>query len=743
MSHKEATTVALAEALGQHQIFMKLKARPITTTKEVESPKSVISDPRIVSPASSASASLERRLCDLKKAPRYDQVYSISDADEENLPTAAALTRQLSTKDRESERNGLVSVSVAHPLPSAPARMGLLSGPPSQTSSPRNRILRTVNKDGSKYVRASDNEFQVRRLAAAPGADTISNSGSLPHSDTNPSSGSLPHPLGDGRYGPAGYRHKTRSLFSPGDSPGHPPSFGDSPRSALLELSSEVVVKETSKFIKEFTDIPYSPRNGGKPLSSVYDAFDSVPSIRLAEGRRKSDGHLSSACVMFPPDEYGHSSLHTMPSALMQAQSQGNSLRNSYSEGQFEKNHFGGKYSGLGEAVKNGLILPQQRFVPGQFLKSNPFNPRPQPAKWDDAEKWLVNPGTVRSGSHSQHGYGAVSLGSRQQGKPHSLRSSPGNSESLQHSVEPYESRLMSDDGVVGGTQPFAVDAETKTNGGGQEGLLGDVKQKQSDASVGDVIVARSEDKFADTITVQNTSPNNGRLVIVMKDAATEITPSTSQRDIATPITPVQSFHAAATPPRIHDDPARLNTTPVHSERITASVGVDVTELQNCHQAKLELDQVAAIDTSWTTREEEVEESAKSLRLSVDFKEVKKNVLEARAAAWEEAEQSKYMSRYHREEAKIVAWEAHQKAKAEAEMRKVEVKLERMRSHANEILQNKIASVHMRAENMRAAAAAACGEQAAKTNQWAQRIRSSGRSPSSTLLCCFPGCFSS
>lgn len=126
-----------------------------------------------------------------------------------------------------------------------------------------------------------------------------------------------------------------------------------------------------------------------------------------------------------------------------------------------------------------------------------------------------------------------------------------------------------------------------------------------------------------------------------MKDAATEITPSTSQRDIATQITPVQSFHAAVTPPRLHTGPARLNTTPVHSERRPASVGVDVTELQSCHQAKLELDQAAALDNNWTTREEEVEESAKSLRLSVDFKEVKRNVLEARAAAWEEAEQSK------------------------------------------------------------------------------------------------------
>jgi hypothetical protein len=158
-------------------------------------------------------------------------------------------------------------------------------------------------------------------------------------------------------------------------------------------------------------------------------------------------------------------------------------------------------------------------------------------------------------------------------------------------------------------------------------------------------------DKFADSMTVQSSSLDIGQQITVMKDAATEITPSTSQRDIATQVTPAQSFHSAVTPPRIHNGGlARLNTTPVHSERRPASVGVDVTELKNCHQAKLELDQAATLDTSWTTREEKVEESSKSLRLSVsrsiDFTEVKRNVLQSRAAVWEEAEQSKYMARY-------------------------------------------------------------------------------------------------
>lgn len=108
MSHKESTGVVVVAQAGQQQqqqLITKLKSR---TTKEVESPKSVISDPRIVSAASSASASLERRISDLKKLPRHDRVYSISDAEDDSAPVpsgaslAAVLTRQLSAKVRHS-----------------------------------------------------------------------------------------------------------------------------------------------------------------------------------------------------------------------------------------------------------------------------------------------------------------------------------------------------------------------------------------------------------------------------------------------------------------------------------------------------------------------------------------------------------------------------------------------------------------------------------------------------------------
>lgn len=47
---------------------------------------------------------------------------------------------------------------------------------------------------------------------------------------------------------------------------------------------------------------------------------------------------------------------------------------------------------------------------------------------------------------------------------------------------------------------------------------------------------------------------------------------------------------------------------------------------------------------SWASKEEEDADSSKLLK-NIDLEEVKKNVLETRAVAWEEAEQSKYLAR--------------------------------------------------------------------------------------------------
>ncbi|KAJ7569684.1 hypothetical protein O6H91_01G088700 [Diphasiastrum complanatum] len=228
-----------------------------------------------------------------------------------------------------------------------------------------------------------------------------------------------------------------------------------------------------------------------------------------------------------------------------------------------------------------------------------------------------------------------------------------------------------------------------------------------------------------------------------MKDVSTEVSPPVSRyRDMGTQMTPLSSSGPSkCTTPISNISPARHNT-PAKQTVSSAQANLELLELQSCQlMAKLEhrdqsnfngLDR--STSNTWSTREEEEEESSKSLRY-VDLTEIRKSVIEARAAAWEEAEQAKSTSRYKREESKVQAWENHQKAKAEAEMRKLEVKLEKMRSHQTEKIMNKLAAAHRHAENMRAAAQAEQAEQLAKSKERANQMRISGHVPTPFCAC--------
>lgn len=245
-------------------------------------------------------------------------------------------------------------------------------------------------------------------------------------------------------------------------------------------------------------------------------------------------------------------------------------------------------------------------------------------------------------------------------------------------------------------------------------------------------------------------------LSISMKDAATEISPTVSRRDMATQITPLASSRTSrCTTPQQCNSPARHNT-PARSDSGNGSNStLDVLELPTFHLTKLEIgngdinyshnckhpDQVFTpnpgkkqINSSWRTREEEEEESSNCLRY-FESGDWRKNIVEARATAWEEAERAKCLARFKREEAKITAWENHQKAKAEAELRKLEVKLEKVRSQTTEKIMNKVATAHKKAEDMRAAIAVQQAEQLAKTMDSAASVRKSGHV--GTLGACF------
>ncbi|KAH7300231.1 hypothetical protein KP509_24G052100 [Ceratopteris richardii] len=243
---------------------------------------------------------------------------------------------------------------------------------------------------------------------------------------------------------------------------------------------------------------------------------------------------------------------------------------------------------------------------------------------------------------------------------------------------------------------------------------------------------------------------------VSMRDMGTEMTPIASQEPSRTG-TPVQSTtpqmrspvsSGPSTPHRAtatSSPPQRLgNVIQVHGDKVLASDRVTVPsepvvieEQQQTRRASETLGvQLGKINViAWGNNPEDGDSS--KLLKRIDLEEVKRNVLEARATAWEEAEQSKFVARFEREEAKIQAWENLEKAKAEAEMRRIEVKIEKIRSHAHEKLMNKLAATKRRAEERRAIAEARRSEQAAKVVATANHIRQTGRMPSPIFGCAF------
>ncbi|KAF5207292.1 Remorin family protein [Thalictrum thalictroides] len=155
-------------------------------------------------------------------------------------------------------------------------------------------------------------------------------------------------------------------------------------------------------------------------------------------------------------------------------------------------------------------------------------------------------------------------------------------------------------------------------------------------------------------------------------DVSTEMVPEVQHRDVGTEMTPLGSSTTSRchTPFKI-SSPARHNTPADRSGPLGPTSNkhsiFDVTELQECHFAKLEL------GTNWSSREEEEEEISKSLRHFETSDGCRKNIVESRVCAWQEEERTKSCIRYQREEAKIQAWVNLQSAKSEAQSRKLEV----------------------------------------------------------------------
>ncbi|KAA8517052.1 hypothetical protein F0562_017130 [Nyssa sinensis] len=113
----------------------------------------------------------------------------------------------------------------------------------------------------------------------------------------------------------------------------------------------------------------------------------------------------------------------------------------------------------------------------------------------------------------------------------------------------------------------------------------------------------------------------------------------------------------------------------------------------------------------------------------VSVQRVKKEEVESKISAWQNAKIAKVNNRFKREDAIINGWESEQVQKATSWMKKVERKLEEKRARALEKMQNDVAKAHRKAEERRASAEAKRGTKVARVLEIANLMRAVGRAP--------------
>ncbi|XP_022742980.1 remorin 4.1-like [Durio zibethinus] len=108
---------------------------------------------------------------------------------------------------------------------------------------------------------------------------------------------------------------------------------------------------------------------------------------------------------------------------------------------------------------------------------------------------------------------------------------------------------------------------------------------------------------------------------------------------------------------------------------------------------------------------------------------VKKEEVESKISAWQNAKVAKINNRFKREDAIINGRESEQVQKAASWMKKIERKLEEKRAKALEKMQNDVAKAHRKAEERRASAEAKRGTKVAEVLEIANLMRAVGRAP--------------
>ncbi|KAL2493352.1 Remorin family protein [Abeliophyllum distichum] len=375
--------------------------------------------------------------------------------------------------------------------------------------------------------------------------------------------------------------------------------------------------------------------------------------------------------------------------------------------------------NGVDSVPKRNVEAPPTPGRPIFSFSSGNFKRKSFPSKWDDAEKWLVSGSSCHDSPAHRHDLIKPSEASKMFSKQC-------------NGYKPHQPDIFA--------EKFRVTEEKVSKlVSNFQGALALDHHDSARAFNGNVPL---KDKF--TNEVEPICPKF-KCVEPMKegflfgnagegsaeDATAEIVLEVKHRDIGTEMTPLGSSTTSRCPtPFFSTSPARHNTPanrsgPLALANMDGANTIDMTQLQECHLAKLQHGmQFDSVTTNWSSREEEEEDISKSLRHFEMNIECRKSISESRSCTWEEEEKTKCCLRYQREEAKIQAWVNLQNAKAEAESRKLEVKIQKMRSNLEEKLMKRMAVVHRKAEEWRATAQLQHSEQIQKVGEQARKIMS-------------------
>ncbi|XP_072966747.1 uncharacterized protein [Typha angustifolia] len=353
-----------------------------------------------------------------------------------------------------------------------------------------------------------------------------------------------------------------------------------------------------------------------------------------------------------------------------------------------------------------------------------PFS-KPAPSKWDDAQKWIASPTSNRQskGSGAQKKMEKVGLASSRQQAAKVVMEIADEIETKRIDPSQVKKEICRPKAVNWVPDPLPEpDSCAKT---------AFIENVVADSSISHICHDSTSLQSATTLV----TPLSTVRSVSMRDMGTEMTPIASQEPsrTGTPVTattPLRSPNSSrqSTPRRTAPSPNSADTSDKFGD-CTKELSEKELQMKTRREIMILGTQLGKTNiAAWASKEEE--ETAASVYLkTLPVDQPGKNVIEIRAAAWEDAETAKYLARFQREEIKIQAWENHQKAKTEAELRKIEVEVERMRARSQEKLMNKLAASRHKAEEMRALAEAKRSQQAAKTAQQAEYIRRTGRVP--------------